>query len=274
MSALAPFARVRAWRAARRYQGPMVLGTRTRSLPMIGIGLAGMAAMYQLVAANAMAVNFTTADHTFKLYSNYVQGTSAAGFLDTNSGYSSASRTGVAEIGIKTAKLAGLCGIAQESLPVVGHVSLLIMSGVPVKASFTESANTTSDGAGNPISLDGNGLLTGPSLSNAISVTDLFLNTNLLNGYGNQISGLNLGQNASDVAGAAQLSGGTGTWPNGQTAPTAGNFGLTAQNLNIGGLDGTTYGINLAGQITLPKLKLEVLTGDRTQADCQSEATS
>jgi hypothetical protein len=266
--------RLRDYRERRRYDGPTVDGTRRRALPMMAIGMAAMAGMYQLVTTNAMAVNFTTSDHEFQLYSNYVQGESAAGFLAQNNGYSAASQVGVAELGIKSAKLAGLCGIAKESLPIVGDVSLMLIAGVPVQGAFSDGANTSTDGAGAAITYDANGKLTGTSLSGAISATDLFLNTNVLSGYGNLISGLNLGQNAADVAGVAQLNNGTGTWPAGQTAPTAGGFGLTAQNLNVGGLDGTSYGLNLAGQITLPKLKIVVAPGDKSQTDCPTQAGS
>ena len=260
---------------ARRYTGPTVDGTRPhRAIPAIAIGLGSLAAMFHLVSANALAVNFTTADQTFKIYSNYLQGVSAGGFLSQNKGYSSASQVGVAELGIKTARLAGLCAIAQQNIPALGTVSLMIMAGVPVRGTFNQSANTTTDGANNPITLDASGQLTGASLTSAINVTDLFLNTNLLNGYGNQISGLNLGQNAADTASTANLNNGTGTWPTGQSAPVAGNFGLTAQQLNVGGVDGASYGLNLQGSINLPKLRITVLPGAKTQADCPSQAPS
>lgn len=250
-------------------------GTRLhRAAPAMAIGFASLAAMYHLVSANVMAVNFTTADQTFRIYSNYLQGVSAGGFLAQNKGYSASSQVGVAELGIKTARLAGLCAIAQQNIPALGTVSLMIMAGVPVKGAFTQSVNTTTDGAGNAISLDANGLLTGSSLTNAINATDLFLNTNLLNGYGNQISGLNLGQDASSTAATANLNNATGTWPAGQNPPVAGNFGLTAQQLNVGGVDGASYGINLQGSINLPKLRIAVLPGAKTQADCPTQAPS
>lgn len=263
----------RALRDRHRYKGPTVKGTRKRALPMIGIGFVAVGTMYQLVSANVLAVNFTTTDHQFKIYSNYIQGEKAGGFLATNKGYSSTGQVGVAELGIKTAKLAGLCAIAQEDLP-IGHVSLVITAGIPVKASFDTSSNTGTDGAGDPITFDSGGLLSGSSLSESIAATDLFINTDLLTGYGNLISGLNLGQNAADTASQAQLNNGTGTWPTGQTPPTEGNFGLTAEHLNVGGLDGSTYGINLAGNINLPHLKITVQPGTKTQADCQTQATS
>ena len=267
--------RVRAAIRGRRYAGPTVNGTRPRrALPAVAVGLASLGAMYHLVSANALAVNFTTADQTFKIYTNYLQGVSAGGFLAQNRGYSAVSQVGVAELGIKTARLAGLCAIAQQDVPGLGTVSLMIMAGVPVKGAFVQSANTTTDGANNPISLDANGQLTGASLSSAINATDLFLNTNMLNGYGNQISGLNLGQNAADTATTANLNSGTGTWPSGQTPPVAGNFGLTAQQLNVGGVDGGSYGLNLQGSINLPKLRIAVLPGSKTQADCPAQAAS
>ncbi|MFT4264318.1 MAG: DUF6230 family protein [Nocardioides sp.] len=283
-------ARLRSWVDAHRYHGPKVTGTRLKgAVPLTGLGLAGLGAMFSLVSSGAMAVNFTTSDTQFKLYSNYIQGVSAGGILSASRRYSTTGTTcpqgtstqaavngqcGVAELGIKSAKLAGLCAIAQQDLPIIGTASLMIMAGVPVKGSFTNSANTTTDGAGTAISYDASGQLTGTSLDNAISATDLFLNSNVLSGYGNLISGLNLGRSADGVASDANLNNSTGTWPTGQTAPVAGQFGLTANYLNLGGLDGSSYGVNLAGQITLPKLKLAVYSGTKTQSSCPTEAPS
>lgn len=243
-------------------------GTRKRALPLAAAGFATLGLLFSAVSANILAVNFTTANTSFKLHSNYLQGESAAGFLSRNTPQDG-NGDGVVELGIRTARLAGLCAIAQQDLPVVGSVSLMILAGVPVGGSFTPGSNTTVDGAGNPISYDSNGLLTGASEANAIAATNLFVNSPSLGGYGNQISGLNLGQSANTVAGSAGI-----TWPTGQTPPVAGQFGLFAENLNVGGLDGETYGVNLQGQINLPNLKLKVIPGARTQTDCPTEAMS
>lgn len=238
-------------------------GTRRRALVPLAGGLAALIAMFQLVSSNALAVNFTTANQEFKLYSNYLQGAQAAGFLSTNDA-STGQDNGVAELGIRSAKLAGLCAIAYETVPVVGEVSLMIIAGVPVKSSFANGSNTTTDGAGNALTFDANGLLTG---GNHITASNLFVNSRSLNGFGNLISGMNLGQSADTVDSTAGID-----WPVGQAQPDAGDFGLTVDRLNVGGLGGDTYGINLQGAITLPNLKIKVVGGHKTQADCPTQA--
>ncbi|QSR28163.1 hypothetical protein CFH99_21305 [Nocardioides aromaticivorans] len=238
-------------------------GTRRRALVPLAGGLAALIGMFQLVSSSVLAVNFTTSDQEFQLYSNYLQGAQAAGFLSTNDS-STGEDNGVAELGIRSAKLAGLCAIAHEDVPVVGEVTLMILAGVPVRSSFTNGANTTTDGAGNALTYDANGLLTG---GNHITASNLFLNSRSLNGFGNLISGMNLGQSADTVDDTAGIA-----WPNGQAQPAAGDFGLTVDRINIGGLGGDTYGINLQGAITLPNLKIKVIKGHKTQADCPSQA--
>ncbi|KRC52838.1 MULTISPECIES: DUF6230 family protein [unclassified Nocardioides] len=238
-------------------------GTRRRALVPLAGGLGALVAMFQLVSSNVLAVNFTTANQEFQLYSNYLQGAQAAGFLSTND-TSTGEDNGVAELGIRSAKLAGLCAIAHENVPVVGEVTLMILAGVPVRSSFATGANTTTDGAGNPLTYDADGLLTG---GNHITASNLFINSRSLNGFGNLISGMNLGQSADTVDTTAGI-----TWPGGQTQPDPGDFGLTVDRINVGGLGGDTYGINLQGAITLPNLKIKVVKGHKTQADCPSQA--
>lgn len=235
-------------------------GTRKRSIPMIAVGLVGLGAMFGAVSRSALAVNFTTSNDAFVLYSNYLQGESAAAFLAENTSQDGA---GVTEFGIVTAKLAGLCAIATQELPVIGTVSLMIIAGEPVQGSFSGTAVPAG------VSLDPTGALTGTSLDSAIKASNLFVNANALGGYGNQISGLNLGQSADTIGASAGL-----TWPTGQTEPTPGAFGLYANRLNVAGLDTRSHGINLQGQITLPKLQLKVFPGTKTQADCPTEAAS
>ena len=236
-------------------------GTRVRSLGMIGVGLGLLAAMFQLVSANVLAVNFTTGNNTFAVYSNYLDAYKAEGFLDAST-KQNGSNLGVADIGINQAKLAGLCAIAQESIGPLGTYSLIIRAGLGGGGqTIPDSYTGTSIPAGvTPNATDG----TLPAgTGGLITANSLYLNSNALNGYGNLISGLNLGQSAETVASSAGL-----TLPNGQTAPTAGNFGLYAQQLNVAGLNGSSYGLNLAGQITLPQLNIQVVAGAKTQADC------
>ncbi|MFC7505025.1 DUF6230 family protein [Nocardioides sp. CPCC 206347] len=238
-------------------------GTRVRAVVPLAGGLCALVSMFQLVSNDVMAVNFTTANQEFQLYSNYLQGEQAAGFLSTNN-TSTGEDNGVTELGIRSAKLAGLCAIAHEDVPVLGEVTLMIIAGVPVKSSFVNGANTTTDGAGAPLAFDANGQLVG---GNHITASNLFVNSRSLSGFGNKISGMNLGQSADTVDTTAAIE-----WPNGQGQPDPGDFGLTVDKLNVGGLGGDTYGINLQGAITLPNLKIKVIKGHKTQADCPTQA--
>ena len=233
-------------------------GTRRRGLVMAAAGFAVVGSMFTAVGQNALAVNFTTANQSMKIHTNYVQGVSAAGFLDLQTKQSG--QQAVAEVGFKTAKLDGLCGIAtQDLLPGIagGDVSLLIRAGRPVSGTFNNNAldpNTPVDSAGNP---------TG---ANLIAASNLYLNATNLTGYGNKISGLTLGQSADTVAAGAGI-----TFPGTKqydTGAAAGAFGLSADYLNVAGMAADSYGINLAGQITLPNLSLKVVNGIADQTYC------
>lgn len=244
-------------------------GTRWRVFPAIAAGFIALAIAQTLVSRGALAVNFTTSDQQFKIYSNYVEGTYGASYLGRNTGYST--QDGVMEFGFKAAKLAGLCAIAHQDLglPGVGQVSFVITAGVPVRASFDNSSVVSGDGANNPVSLDSNGHLSGTSLSGAVGLTDMYINSTGLTGYGNKISGLDLGRDAATIAGAAGL---TFSSSQGGTSPVSGKSGLLADNLNISGLNGDSYGINLAGNSALPGLKLKVALGYKSQDYCPEAA--
>lgn len=251
--------------------GDASFGTRRRVVPALVVGLLGLFVIESLVSSTALAVNFTTSDKEFKIYSNYVQGVYGAGYLALNDGHSAVSQTGVTELGFKTADLAGLCAISTDSIGPVGTTSLVILAGVPVKASFNPSAVETTDGAGGPIQVDADGLLTGASLTGSVKVTDMFLNSGLIKAYGNKFRGLNLGQDAATVGDSAGLEFET---DQGGVAPGAGNMGLFADRMNLSGLDGSSYGINLAGSVKLPDMKIRVVSGTATQADCATLAGS
>ncbi len=242
------------------------LGTRWWGTPLMAVGLGSLFWMYQLVGAGVLAVNFTTSDDEFQLYSNYVEGISSAGMSAGNTGFSSASDVGVAEIGIKEARLAGLCAISNQTLPVVGNVTIMITAGVPVKPAFDTSVADLTDAAGDPIAIDADGALTGDSLAEAVKITDLFLNSTELYGYGNKLSGLNLGRSADGVIADADVNG--GQWPTGQTPPQAGGFGLTAERLNLADFTSDSYGLNLHGSVALPDIKIRALNGTKNQSDC------
>ncbi|CAN5147008.1 MAG: DUF6230 family protein [Nocardioides sp.] len=231
-------------------------GTKKRALVPIAAGGAALVMLFQMIAAQILAVNFTTSNTQMKLYSNYLDSQMAALYLAPTS-KQNGNQTGVAELGIKTAKLAGLCVIKQEDIGVLGTYSFVITAGDDIADSYASDASAL-----NGLNLTAAGALTGSSLAGAISANNLYINATDLRGYGNKISGLNLGQSADTVAASAGV-----TWPGGQL-PTAGNFGLFAQQLNMAGLGGDTYGLNLAGDITLPKLNLRVVPGAKTQQDC------
>lgn len=248
------------------------LGTRWWGTPLMAVGLASLFWLYHLVSTGVLAVNFTTSDQQFNVYSNYIQGIASAGMTSGNTGFSSASDVGVAEIGIKEARLAGMCAISHQTLPLVGDVSLVIVAGVPVRPVFDAATLNLSDADGAPIAVDANGALTGSSLTGAVKITDLFVNATELSGYGNKLSGLNLGRSADGVVGDADVNG--GQWPTGQTPPVAGSFGLTAEHLNLADYDSDTYGLNLHGSVSLPDIKIRSVTGLKTQSDCAQVSNS
>lgn len=238
-------------------------GTRRRALVPTAVGFALVGVMFSLVSSNVLAVNFTTGNNKFRVYSNYLDAQKAAGFLSPTT-QQDGSNDGVMEFGIVTAKLSGLCAIASETIPVINlPYSLKITAGDPVPDTYSGAAVPTG------VTTDSAGKLSGASLTGSIAANNLFLNSNMLSGYGNKISGLNLGQSAGTVHTSAGLAWDTST---GGTSPSSlnsqGNFGLYAEQLNIGGLTGDTYGLNLAGAITLPSLKITVEPGTKSQADC------
>lgn len=234
------------------------------------VGLVSLVGLHQLVSSNALAVNFTTADSDFKIYTNYVQGVYGAGFLAQNNGATPLAQGGVAEVGFKNAKLAGLCLITTQTLAGVGEASIIVTGGAPVRDTFDDAGLITIDGLGNPILFDANGLLTGASDADAVDVSDMYLATDRLRAFGNNFKGLNLGQTPEQSAAGAGLSWGTNQ---GGDAPVPGNVGLLAERMNLSGLDGSTYGIELAGGLSMPGLDIRAVPGAATQADCTPGGT-
>ncbi|MFT4287170.1 DUF6230 family protein [Nocardioides sp.] len=248
----------------------MTYGTRKRVVPAMAAGFACLASLHSLVSNNALAVNFTTSDQDFQIYTNYLEGVVGASFMSPTTTYSGAD-TGVAELAIKQAHLAGLCLISEASpLPgMPGHSSLVITAGVPVKADFGDNGSfDATDGRGDPVTTSATGALTGQSLADAVTVNDLFLNSDQLTAYGNSLSGLNLGESADQVQAI-----GTAPWTQAHQ-PQNGNFGLSAQQLNLADLAGDTYGINLAGSASLPHLKIRIYPNGADQSDCALQAGS
>ncbi len=237
-------------------------GTRARALAPVILGLAALVGMFQLVSANVLAVNFNTTSSSFKLYSNYLDAQKAAGFLAASTKATGA-QAGLADLGIVTAKLDGLCVIVQESIGSLGNYSLVLTAGSDIPDTYNSTALSP---VGTGVTISAAGKLSGAGL---ITANNLFINSPSLGGYGNMISGLNLGESADKVWAET---GATATWPNANGAatngPQSGKFGLYADNLNVSGLAGDTYGLNLAGNITLPKLNLKIVSGSKAQADC------
>ncbi|RJS45515.1 DUF6230 family protein [Nocardioides cavernaquae] len=209
-------------------------GTRKRSGVLAGIGLAGLAGMFLGVSQNVLAVNFTTANTSYKVYTDKVSGLNAAGYLNVQDLYG-ATDDAVVQLGFKTATLNGLCAIAKQTLPVIGDVSLVVSAGEPVDGATTNPAGQE------------------------INAQQLYLASDNLTGTGDQIAKLTLGQSADTLM--------MDTLP---FAGTPGAFGLQAQTLNVSNLDADSYGIDLQGQINLPNLKIRVLPGVKTKADCNS----
>lgn len=244
-------------------------GTRWVVWPAMAVGFVVLTVLYQLVSAGALAVNFTTSNTQFRMYSNYLEGIVGAGFMDASTQVGS-TQTGVADIAVKTAHLAGLCLVANQSVPFFGGTEgLVLTAGVGVKGSFDPSSYSGLDSTGASITTASDGSLTGSSLAGAVTVSDLFVNLNQITGFGNNVAGLNLGQSADQVQSI-----GTSPWPSGQTAPTPGNFGLAAQHLNIADFNGATYGVQLQGGAQLPGLKVRAYPRAATQADCPTQAGS
>jgi hypothetical protein len=210
------------------------------------VGLVSLVGLHQLVSSNALAVNFTTTDSDFKIYTNYVQGVYGAGFLAQNN------------------------GATTQTLAGVGEASLIVTGGAPVRNTFDDAGLITIDGLGNPILFDANGLLTGSSDADAVDVSDMYLATDKVRAFGNNFKGLNLGQTPEQSAAGAGLSWGTNQ---GGDAPVPGNVGLLAERMNLSGLDGSTYGIELAGGLSMPGLDIRAVPGAATQADCTPGGT-
>jgi len=252
-------------------------GTRRRAVPIALGGTAMIGAMYGLVSANLLAVNFTTMDSTAAIYTNYLEAQQAAGFMAP--GTSTAGGQVVAELGIKTLNLVGLCVIEQQSTPFA--MSMVLTAGMPVPdptasgSSFDTSTPPPSpygsSAAAGTVSakINAAGQVLNPTTDPDIVHGDYgYLNAQLLTAYGFQVAGLDLGVTADQVNGPSYA--GIGNWPTGSggRTPTAGDFGIYAGQLNLSGTAANTYGLNLQGSISLPNLRIRVRPGSLTQADC------
>lgn len=212
------------------------MGTRRRSGVVAIAGVGALGFLFSMVSANVMAVDFTSANSTYKVYTDRVVGQYAAGYV-SNQTRQDGVNAPVAQIGFKSADLYGLCTITTQSLFDGGpDVSLIITGGESVNGTVTGS--TTS--------------------SDKITANELYLASNTLKGKGENISRMTLGQSAST------LSMDDITSHRGQP----GNFGLQAELMQIGDLDADAYGIDLKGSINLPNLSIRVVPGAATKSAC------
>ncbi len=250
-------------------------GSRRSAIPIMAAGLALIGGMYQLVSANVLAVNFATTSSNFTVYSNYLEAREAAGFMGP--GTKASDNEAVADLGIETLNLVGLCIIAQQSTPL--PMSLLVTAGMNIPDPVANWDSGDVNGSDNdPFDTDALLPSVGAKVNAAGQVQNVgtdpdvvhaefgYLNTTLLSAFGNQVAGMYLGETADTVAEHAQI----GAWPvgSGGATPTAGDLGIYAKQLNLSGVGGASFGLNLKGSISLPKLSIRVLPGKRTQADC------
>lgn len=210
-------------------------GTRPRALALVLAGLGGLGLLFDLVSQNVLAVNFTSTNTAYDVYTDKVSGQHAAGYLNEQS-LQNGTKKGVVQIGFKTATLNGLCAIADQNLPTLGPVSLMIVAGEKVDGTTTAPEGQT------------------------ISAQELYLASDNLAGNGDQVAKLTLGQSADSLK--------MDTLP---FAGSPGAFGLQAETLNVSRLDAKSYGIDLQGQINLPNLKIRVHAGDKNYADCAAQ---
>ncbi|WP_156971272.1 DUF6230 family protein [Knoellia sinensis] len=202
-------------------------------------GFAALGAMFTLVTQNALAVNFTSVDTAYKVYTNKISGTHGAGFIDEQQTKNNG-KVAVSEMGFAEAKLAGLCAIAHQNLPTVGDVSFVLRAGETVDGTLEAGAEQ-------------------------VSATKLFFASPGLSGYGDEIASLNLGQSADSVT----MNGDTFPAP---MAGAPGAFGLQAKVLTISNLKSQAYGIDLQGSIKLPNLRIQIVPGKKDHADCATLA--
>lgn len=228
-------------------------GTRRRMWLIASVGLLALASMFQAVSANVLAVNFTTMNSSFQMYTNYLQGEKVAAYLNTSSRADGAP-VPLAELGVKRASLAGLCLIANESILGLGKHALVLTAGEPVSGSFGFQSGVGLSNAnyylptgwtvgtdvwgtnGNATAGEYPGALKGPRAADAVTATDLFLNTSGLYGAGYKLNGMYLGERAQDVGANADIEWETGAGaPSPGQALTSGGFGLRVDRLNLAG---------------------------------------
>jgi hypothetical protein len=209
-------------------------GTRKRAGLLAGVALAGLAGMFLGVSQNVLAVNFTTANTSYKVYTDKVSGPQRR-------------------------------GLPQRPGPVRRDRRRRGPARVQDRDAQRPLRDREADAAGDRRRLAGglrgepvDGTITNPA-GQSINAQQLYLASDNLTGTGDQIAKLTLGQSADTLM--------MDTLP---FAGTPGAFGLQAQTLNVSNLDADSYGIDLQGQINLPNLKIRVLPGVKTKADCLS----
>jgi len=220
-------------------------GARKRTIPAMLTGFGALAFLISLVASDVLAVGFTSGSGTYKVYTDRIYGQKGGLYIAKQTTQTNTIGTTVdkpvSSVGFHSARLYGLCLIAVQTLPApIGQVSLVITGGNNVDGSYLPD-----DGSGNP---DVN--------ENVITASDLFLTAPTLSGHGNNISKMYLGRDASQLGNDMGLG-------NGLTfAGGPGDFGMYADTMDIKNLDGESYGIDLEGNIKIPKLKIQIKPGN------------
>lgn len=239
-------------RSALASQAEVRRGSRKRGWIMGVAGLAGLATMLQLVSTSAMAVNFSTMNSPMQVYTNYLQGEQVAAYLNRSS-RKSGSDVPVAELGVKTASLAGLCIITSEKVGGLGSYSVVLTAGESVPGSFANQtglaltnanyglpagwvAGTDVWGTNGVADDEYIGALKGARKTNAVQASDLFLNAQRLGGAGYKVSGMYLGERAQDVGPNSGVGWETAE-PGSAPAPpsSGGGFGLRVEHFNLAG---------------------------------------
>lgn len=239
-------------------------GARKRGIVMAVVGFVGIGGMVHLVSMNVMAVNFTSMNSKFKLYTNYLEAQEVASFMGPGTQQATGSRVAVADLGAKVVNMVGVCILVNESIAGV-PTSFKITSGMKVPDPSAFTGTSLPSGVATKLNAAGQvqQSMTDPDVAHAEFA---YLNATSLNAYGHQIMGMYLGETADTVNTHA----GIGAWPTsaGGTTPTAGDFGIYGKQFNLGGVSGDTFGLRLQGSTTLPKLDISIVPGTLTQADC------
>jgi len=206
------------------------------------------------IAQGVLAASLNLNNQPFTLYSNKIQGTGLGLYL--NSASTSGGANAAARVGIASATLDGLCGLVKQSMSLAGinkDVYLIITAGQTV----TGTPNTTP--------------------TRVINASNLFLEASSLTGTTDVNNPATI-QNAILGVSADNVQMPTGAGGAGQTMPTTSSFGSAAQPggfglqgsgldangqvvpgvVTIPGLSASAIDAEIAGNLTLPNVKIQI----------------